>query len=456
MKIDIEAYKNREVIFQYRKRSYTFSLSLDLFSSAGIDTGSRFLLKVFSDFLDKGRLKTAALFRGEGPFSVLDSGCGVGVLGICACGALSALGSPEATETSPALRVRAQDRDELGRVFTEHNAMKNGLKPENFEAYTEPLLAGPAGQKWNLILSNIPAKAGLPVLEDFIRRSAGILSKDGLVFLVAVNTLADFFRSGIAEAGASLIKEESGKEHTVFVYGPGENLNKSLDSVENTRNPVVFDEKFPQNCPFYIRNQGNYEMEGLSYHLDTVHGAPGFDSPGGAATAAAKLALKIDLKTKLAAAEIPLETKRSLLIHDAGQGHFALWLAHYLEAAGEYNWILSGRNIVALATARAALAAAPTIIPAVDIYLNREQLMGNGKDKNRFSLISFFPLTTIEAKLAETAWQAMEELSASGSILITGMNSMEAECFDRKKSLSFVRLADIKRNGFRALAYQKR
>jgi len=467
------SYINREITFQYRKRSYTFSLSLDLFSSAGIDTGSRFLLKVFSDFLDKKIAESggAGLFGGEAPFSVLDAGCGVGVLGICAAGALSALVSPETPEippNPPVLRVRAQDRDELGRLFTGYNAIRNGLNPDIFEAHAEPLLTGPAGQKWNLILTNIPAKAGLPVLEDFIHRSAGILSKNGLVFLVAVNTLAEFFRSGITAAGATLIAEETGKEHTVFIYGPGENPNNSPGSGENTRNPLIFDEKFPQSCPFYIRNREKYEIEDISYHLDTVHGAPGFDSPGGAVTAAAKLALKIDLKTKLAKAEIQAKTpnnaKNSLLIHDAGQGHIALWLVHYLEAAEEYNWILSGRNIVALATARAALATAraaltpiaPTIIPSADIYLDREQLMGNSENGDKFNLISFFPATTTEANLTETAWQAMEVLTASGGIIITGMNSMEAERFDRKKPQGFTRLADIKRDGFRALAYQKR
>ena len=441
------SYINREVEFQYRKRTYTFSLSLDLFSSAGIDTGSRFLLKIFSDFLDKHNAEhgAAKLFGGELPYTILDAGSGVGVLGICAAGALSALVPSETPGSQGVIHVRSQDRDELARLFTAHNAERNGIK--NIEAHAEPLLAGPAG--WDLILTNIPAKAGLPVLEDFVCRSAGLLKKNGLVFLVAVNTLADFFRSRIATAGALLLIEETGKEHTVFVYGRGEN------SGTMTGSPVIFDEKFPQSYPFYLRNRDKYEMEGVSYSLDTVHGAANFDSPGGAAETAAKLAVKIDLKTKLAATEIPEKTRHSLLIHDAGQGHFGLWLAQYLEA-GEYHWVLSGRNVLALAAARAALtttrATMTTIIPAVGLGL--EQL--NIREANRYDFISFFPATSTEANLAESVWQATEELMASGGILIAGMSSMEAERFGRKKTQSFVRLADIKRAGFRALAWQKR
>jgi hypothetical protein len=416
---------------------YTFSLSQGLFSSQGIDTGSQLLLKVFSDFLDSARPPGCA------PYSILDAGSGVGVLGICAAGALSDFIPPGA------LLVRAQDRDELARIFTEYNAKRNGFTAETFKAHTEPLLSGPPG--WDIILTNIPAKAGIPVLEDFVHRSAALLKNDGRVFLLAVNTLADFFQSQFTKAGILLIKKETGRKHTVFVYNRADKTTEQSPE----KFPLIFNEDFPKSYSFYIRNQNEYEMEKIRYCLDTVHGAPDFDQPGGAIKAAAKLSLKIDLAAKLAG--WAAQTQSRLLVYDAGQGHFSLWLAHYLKAAGseKYQWVLSGRNILALGAARAALTASMGLsgknlsaILAADIFLDQERLAVN----EGFALIAFFPETVPETDRQEADWEALAGLIAPGGIAIVGMSSAEAERFDRKKLPVFSRLGEIKRKGFRALA----
>ena len=406
------------------------------------------MLKVFSRFIDSGTVPPRA-----DSVSILDAGCGVGVLGICAAATLADLPG-----FSGAVYVRAQDRDELARIFTEHNARQNGLSAECLTAHAEPLLAGTTGRvgegtPWDIILSNIPAKAGRPVLQDFVRRSAACLKPGGLVFLVAVNTLADFFRSCIAAAGANLVREERGKEHSVFVYG------SSAQSIP----PILFSETFPHDYPFYIRKHGTYQMEGIPYRLDTIHGAADFDNPGGAVQAAAKLAVKLHLAGKL-----PDDSAAPALhIHDdAGQGHFALWLAHYLAGDAHnraFRWLLSGRNVLALAATLAMLASTPppiaeaadvlwrgealSTIPLADISLDRERLVAAAP----FALTAFFPQT-----LNADAWQGLAALSASDGIVITSAPSTEAERFDRKKPAGWLRLGDIKRQGFRALAYQAR
>ena len=331
-----------------------------------------------------------------------------------------------------------------------------------------------------MILCNVPAKAGLPVLEDFVRRSTGLLKADGKVFLVAVNTLAGFFRSRIA-ALASPIKEKAGNEHTVFVYGKadgpadGKADSKSDGKADSTGPalPLLFDESFPQSYPFYIRHRNEYEMEKIPYRLDTVHGAADFDSPGGAVQAAAKLAVKIGLAEKLA-----LSSPGNVLIHDdAGQGHFALWLAHYLEEKEnrrEIRWLFSGRNVLALAAAKAALASARAampslIIPSADIFLDREALasastQAGGHSGKGFALIAFFPEAVPETDRHQAAWDGLSYLAAGnedagderpGGIVIAAMSSTEAERFDRKKPAAFARLGEVKRRGFRALAYRR-
>ena len=114
------------------------------------------------------------------------------------------------------------------------------------------------------------------------------------------------------------------------------------------------------------------------------------------------------------------------------------------------RFVLSGRNVLALAAARAALAAvqpgaAPPIIPIADIFLDRERLATAGG----FALTAFFP-----EKVTVTAWEGLAHLTAPGGIVIAGMSSAEAERFDRKKPPAWHRIGDIKRKGFRAIAYQ--
>ena len=463
----IEAFGTKVVSFRFRGRSYGCALSHGLFSSADIDSGSRFLLKVFSEVLDNDLKSKKPL-----PRTVLDAGCGTGVLGICAAGALKAeSGAPGMSGIEePCVHVHAQDRDELARIFTAYNARQNGLGPETLSAWTEPLLAGPGN--WDLILSNIPAKAGLPVLEDFVSRSASLLSPGGRVLLVAVNTLQDFFDHQI-KSKASLLSRENGQGHTVFLYGPGPQGIKA-EKPEAAFPGLTTDDFFAQ-CPKYFRNSGNYEIEKTPYHLDTIHGAPGFDSPGGEVLCAAKLALKL-LKDEIQCGASPI------LIWEGDQGHFSTWLTQYVRRSIDHrpidrrstdrqplDFVLAGRNILSLAAARhntaAALAQFPDtessvgIVSAADPYLDREKILKEaaklrgGRDTQGFPCIAAFPEIIPQTNVIELLWEGFRAL-ASG-LVIVGLPSAEAERFDRKRPKDFARGGDLRRDGFRALAYRK-
>ncbi|MDR0399361.1 MAG: methyltransferase, partial [Treponema sp.] len=211
----LEIYGGKTVPFRFRGRDLRFTLSLGLFSSADIDRGTRLLLKVLSRLLDEGGASP--------PRRILDCGCGAGIIGVCAARALlppPGKGAVRGARAESPL-VRCQDRDELARIVTQGNAALNGLDSSVLRAYTEPLLSGDPGGGWDLILSNIPAKAGEPVLDDFIRRSPALLAPAGRALIVVVAPLADFFRRRLAAAGVSLMGEEQGPEHRVLVYGAG-------------------------------------------------------------------------------------------------------------------------------------------------------------------------------------------------------------------------------------------
>jgi precorrin-6B methylase 2 len=433
---------NKTVVFKFRGIDLEFDLSPGLFSSAGVDTGTKLLLKVFSRILDED-ISSGKLL----PRRVLDSGCGTGVIGICVAAALP--------QENKGLLVRCQDRDELARLITLRNAAHNGIPPSALEAHTEPLLAGPPD--WDLIFTNIPAKTGTPVLEDFVRRSALMLNPGGRVIMVAVNTLADFFRERIS-AEAELEREEKGSGHTVFVY---KNNKPRRDTEKEEKNPADFLAQYP----FYIRTTVTCPIENIPIHLETIHGAGGFDSPGGAVLAAAKLTANL-IKAGRIKPQFPL------LIHEPGQGFFPCWLIEFLHGTNgqtQGTLVLSGRNILALEAAAHNVAhnvrhnTEAVIVPAVDLQLSKDALceVAGGR---QYGCIIAFPelLPSISPKAAKERqgsdqltelWNALPSLLAENGIFLAAFGSSDAERFDRKKPPGFSRLGSIKRDGFRALAY---
>jgi hypothetical protein len=427
----VEAYGTKTVRFRFRGLDFEFVLSQGLFSSADIDTGSRLLLKTLSQKWDDDTRQGRPL-----PTTVLDAGSGVGVLGICAAKALGA---------RPGLQVRAQDRDELARAFTEHNGERNGLDGAVFSAHTEALLEGPA-PPWDLILSNLPAKAGEPVLLDFVPRSAGLLGDGGVVMVVVVNTLAGLIRRRIVELALPLLRDEAGKEHTVLCYGAKPGLPLAPAGAGNNK-----DDDFLGRQPAYFRGAGDYIMEDTGYHIDAIHGAPGFDRSGDPVAAMARLA--VHLGEPLTARCVP----GPFLVHEPAQGHFPAWLLKYLEkstASVPERIVLSGRNILALEAARHnTRGVAATVAPAVDLLFGAEALLAAAG--GLYGAVFLFPDLVPQTSRINACWEGLAALLASGGIALVALPSSAAERFDRAKTRSFVRLGGHKRHGFRALAFKK-
>jgi hypothetical protein len=498
----LQAYGSREVPFQFRGIGFRFVLSPGLFSSADVDRGTRALLKVFS------RLQDEDLEQGRPlPRRVLDSGCGAGIIGICAARALAKAAEAAGTETAGTgaagraeaagigtagpLRVRAQDRDDLARIFTQGNGARNGLGAAVLEARTEALLEGEAGETWDLILSNIPAKAGEPVLRDFIRRSAGLLAPGGRVLIVVVKTLADFFRSGIGDSGAALLREEAGPEHHVFVYGASPGGAVSGATVPGGAVPreakTETAERPPLWRPAYLRHSAPYEMEGIAYRITSVHGAAEFDRPGGAAETAAKLLCRLGAgilppafpEPSAAASGEPFKAPfraPRVLIHEGGQGHFPLWFLEFLKREGAeppQALVLHGRNILALEAARGSITEAGHgggktelhILPGADLGLDLDLLAArlpggdppDGENRENpaqqcYGFIAAFPDVVPGTRPYNRIWEGLGGLLLPGGIALIALPAVEADRLIKRKPPGFTRLGDLKRRGFRALA----
>jgi len=468
----LSQFITKTVQFKFRGINFTFALSQGLFSSADVDSGTKLLLKVFSNVLDANAAAGAAL-----PARVLDAGCGTGVIGICAAAAIAVQGG--------STRVRCQDRDELARLLTAHNAALNRSPPEMLEAHTEPLLAGPPNARWDLILTNIPAKAGTPVLEDFVRRSIALLNENGKVIMVAVHTLADFFRQAINAAGARILREERGSEHRVFVYG----IKNEPDTQSGGNTPVLEALKtgpgFLTRYPFYRRALVDITADDIPLQIETVYGASGFDCQSAAERAALTLIEKLGHKLFPDNAPETDSTENAaqpILIHEPGQGFFPCQLHALLRgrmpsrvtASALPRVVLSGRNILTLEAARdnyGRYADSPCVtVPAADLQTAATALRAAAESfadsrggighEGRYRLIIAFPELLPQSVLPKgvdqlaSLWESIHPLLCPGGVCIAGFGSTDAERFDRKKPAGFTRLGSIKRDGCRCLAYR--
>ena len=321
------------------------------------------------------------------------------------------------------------------------------------EAHAEPLLGGTAGERWDIIFSNIPAKAGSSVLEDYIRRCTGLLNPGGRVILVVVHTLTDFFREQSSAAGIEPLEIQGGS-HSVFVFGP---VVQGAAGQSEAAVPVNCGPGFFLRYPFYKRTVSDCSIEKTSIRIESIHGASGYDAPGGAVLAAAKLARRIGLE-KITANSAPW------LIHEGGQGFFLLWLLKNFGSDTARTMVISGRNILALESSRhnAELSAAQvSVVPVVDLQLGQTALL-EAAGGGQFSFIAAFPELLPQSALAKgtdqlvSLWESLPPLLADGGIFLAACSSSEAERFDRKKptGVGFTRLGSLKKNSFCATAYQ--
>jgi precorrin-6B methylase 2 len=271
---DFSSYVNKIIKFRFYGKDLSFSLSHALFSSFDIDEGTRLLLKGIAQHIDL-----------ESVGSCLDIGCGVGVIGICIHGRL------------PRASVVMQDRDALAAAFAEKNSRENGA--EGIEVRCGLAFHSLEGRSFDLLTSNLPAKAGQPVLEAFFRHVAAFLTPRGVAAVVVVAPLVPFTLSTLKMLGCEIIYSEATKRHSALHFRPGE--PSSTGSV------------FPSDLSPYIRGKQVFSTPEVSYEIETAWSLPDFDTLG------YPLSISFDL---LRAQPV----KGELLVWNPGQGHLVAYL----------------------------------------------------------------------------------------------------------------------------------
>ena len=196
---------NKETEYFYFGNNLNFFLSHALFSSYEVDSGSRLLLKTLAPFIKK-----------EKPESILDAGCGTGVLGTALKKAV-----PEA-------ELYLYDRDALAVYFTELNLRKNGIK--NYNTAASLLMFPFSGKKFDLIVSNLPAKAGREVLGDFIQQAPLHLTENGTTAVVIVKPLSDFALETLKDNSLEILESVKTANYSVFVFKYPEKIYISASS----------------------------------------------------------------------------------------------------------------------------------------------------------------------------------------------------------------------------------
>jgi len=319
-------YLHKSVSFRFAGHTLQFALSQSLFSSFDVDTGSRLLLasvaqQLAADPGERGRLR-----------SILDLGCGTGVLGL-------ALAKHYAAD------LTARDRDALALAVTAHNAARNGLACTTRGGVDTANLDGTRESgPFQLVVTNLPAKAGAPVLAHMIAEAARVTDPGGRIALVVVNNLAVQTRRQLAEV-AEVIHEREGNRHTVFHARP--RAGGATAATAPDASPVALPAA-------YRRHHAGMTLAGTSYELETCYGLPDFERP----SHLTELAAATMQRRVLATGAPSLQT---ILVWNPGQGHLPVWLARATATGTATNtgrrprFTLVSRDALQLLAARANL-----------------------------------------------------------------------------------------------------
>lgn len=152
-----------------RGHGMSFNTTWGLFSPKQIDAGT-------AQLLEQVELPDNA--------TVLDLGCGYGPLGL--------------TLAKEAEMVHLVDKDFIAIEYTKLNAELNGVP--NVSVYLSNGFSHvPDDVRFDVIISNIPAKVGKEMLQQMIEEAHEFLLPGGVFYIVTINGLKEFMKRELKE-----------------------------------------------------------------------------------------------------------------------------------------------------------------------------------------------------------------------------------------------------------------
>lgn len=289
-------YLKRSVEAKWAKKRVTLDLPIDVFSSFQVDIGTAFLLREISNC---GRRWQQAA----------DVGCGYGTIGLY----LRACHLAE--------HVEGIDRDLLAASFAQTTAQRNGITGVTFHAGIANEDLG--RDNYDLIVSNVPAKAGRGVHEVIALGAADHLTKGGEVWLVVVEPLEAVFDEMLDQPCVEMLHKARRKGHVAYHYR--------------------FHSSPPSPHTPYHRGTPAFRWRGHEYTIDTCHGLQEFD------TLSTDTELILDSSRHVA----NQKTIQEVYVHNPGHGHLPILLSKILR--GLHTIVLSSRDLLALRVSSANL-----------------------------------------------------------------------------------------------------
>ncbi len=415
---------HKRVSFRFGGRDLFFHLSMGLFSSYDIDSGTRLLLKQLNTTVAMQQVHT-----------VLDAGCGTGVLAVTL------------KKLFPHIRVDALDRDALALAVTAMNSRENdtdvsvlpGLdtlspalhaRDDGTVSCSPPIELTPK-QSYDLIVTNIPAKAGEPVLSRFFSNSRAMLADDGFFAVVIVTPLRQMAERHLAGAGLEIVRQEHTGNHSLFITQAANRKAGDLSRCNIS---------FPGP---YLRNATtDMKIGNELFAMDTVFDLPGFDTVPYEQAALAR---------GYRAEGSEDRENRTMLVWNPGQGHAALYLLKQLEDGSIPSVHIAGRDLLALAVTahniQKRFPEAPVTIlhaPGID-YLATDR---------QYSLLAVFPDAipgySFSAMLQPAAANLLD---SEGELLLAGKSSELSRA--NPKALGLTMVKTRKQRGYRSMLLKK-
>lgn len=184
---DIEKYRQDSVLHEtlcgYPLQFYT---TWGLFSPKAIDEGTRLLLQHLEVRPDD---------------NCLDLGCGYGPLGLVLA------------KMAPSGHTTLVDKDFVAVEYTQKNIEANQLK--NCEALLSNGFSLLQKRRFNLIVSNLPAKVGNEMLGLYMIDAYRFLESGGRFYVVTISGLRRYIERSFKEVFGNYKKVKQGKTYTV-------------------------------------------------------------------------------------------------------------------------------------------------------------------------------------------------------------------------------------------------
>ena len=373
-----DIYFKKIVTYNFWKHFLQFKSSQDLFSSDDVDLGTQFLLRTIVE----GKYAS--------PGSLLDLGCGYGPLGLT----LKSL--------FPDCRVHMVDKDALALAYSRQNAQLNRL--QQIDIYGSLGYDSIHKSDFDLIVSNLPGKAGEPVIAYLLEEGRYRLAPAGIMAVVVVNPLEKIVEKILSSIrGVEIIQKRTRPGHAVFHY----------------RFTVAPDIQRPPQTAFergiYTRNRMTSHFDDFFFQLQTAYGLPEFDT----------LDYRSQLLTR-ALLSLKGQSVDSAALFNPGQGHVAVATGKIFNPD---NISLIDRDLLALEYSRLNLILNGFQPESIEV---RHQL---GVDLNCADGIDIVAGILREeegpAALAQILEQVLGDLSAGGTALVAGSSTAIARIVTR-------------------------